>query len=168
MLGSDLIPIRPHLTSIMKQAPSHLPLLPPPESQSIPSFIIIIGLIVVIVVFIIISIIMFTHQHNSSVLIVVVVSIISTHCHCDDNNHRRVGERGREDGERTSEAERRDGISRCSPLLSRRALQAIDGLVVEAYDRAAPRGVGNIKCAGNYAPDVQPSSAAKVGLSLVR
>jgi len=40
-------------------------------------------------------------------------------------------------------------------------LQAIDGLVIEAYDRAAPRGVGNIKCAGNYAPDVQPSSAAK-------
>jgi len=40
-------------------------------------------------------------------------------------------------------------------------LQAIDGRVVEAYDRAAPRGVGNIKCAGNYAPDVQPSSAAK-------
>ncbi|KAL1526987.1 hypothetical protein AB1Y20_015676 [Prymnesium parvum] len=40
-------------------------------------------------------------------------------------------------------------------------LQAIDGLVIEQYDRAAPRGVGNIKCAGNYAPDVQPSSAAK-------
>lgn len=78
-----------------------------------------------------------------------------------------MGERGREDAERSSEAERRDRISRCSPLLSRRVLQAIDGLVVEAYDRAAPRGVGNIKCAGNYAPDVQPSSAAKVRLSLV-
>jgi branched-chain amino acid aminotransferase len=40
-------------------------------------------------------------------------------------------------------------------------LQAIDGLVVESADRAAPRGVGNIKCAGNYAPDVMPSSKAK-------
>ena len=40
-------------------------------------------------------------------------------------------------------------------------LQAIDGLVVEAFDRAAPRGVGAIKAAGNYAPDVMPSSAAK-------
>jgi len=40
-------------------------------------------------------------------------------------------------------------------------LQAIDALVVEKFDRAAPRGVGNIKAAGNYAPDVQPSHEAK-------
>merc|ERR1719217_551728 len=40
-------------------------------------------------------------------------------------------------------------------------LEAIDALVVEQFDRAAPRGVGNIKAAGNYAPDVQPSAAAK-------
>jgi len=40
-------------------------------------------------------------------------------------------------------------------------LQAIDGLVVDNADRAAPRGVGHIKAAGNYAPDVAPSSAAK-------
>ena len=39
--------------------------------------------------------------------------------------------------------------------------QAIDGLVVDNADRAAPRGVGHIKAAGNYAPDVAPSSAAK-------
>ena len=40
-------------------------------------------------------------------------------------------------------------------------LEAIEALVVEQYDRAAPRGVGNIKAAGNYAPDVQPSMDAK-------
>jgi len=40
-------------------------------------------------------------------------------------------------------------------------LEAIDALVVENFDRAAPRGVGNIKAAGNYAPDVQPSYDAK-------
>mmetsp|Transcript_43330 Transcript_43330/g.113891 ORF Transcript_43330/g.113891 Transcript_43330/m.113891 type:complete len:358 (-) Transcript_43330:249-1322(-) len=40
-------------------------------------------------------------------------------------------------------------------------LEAIDALVVEQYDRAAPRGVGSIKAAGNYAPDVTPSVAAK-------
>ena len=40
-------------------------------------------------------------------------------------------------------------------------LQAIDAIVVEGFDRAAPRGVGNIKAAGNYAPDVTPSAAAK-------
>jgi len=40
-------------------------------------------------------------------------------------------------------------------------LQPIDAVVVEGYDRAAPRGVGNIKCAGNYAPDVLPSREAK-------
>jgi len=33
--------------------------------------------------------------------------------------------------------------------------------VVENFDRAAPRGVGNIKAAGNYAPDVAPASEAK-------
>jgi len=40
-------------------------------------------------------------------------------------------------------------------------LEAIDALVVESFDRAAPRGVGNIKAAGNYAPDVMPAYAAK-------
>lgn len=40
-------------------------------------------------------------------------------------------------------------------------LQAIDAMVVENWDRAAPRGVGSIKVAGNYAPDVLPSSEAK-------
>ena len=37
-------------------------------------------------------------------------------------------------------------------------LEAVDSCVVEGYDRAAPHGVGNIKCAGNYAPDVKPAS----------
>jgi len=40
-------------------------------------------------------------------------------------------------------------------------LEAIDALVVESFDRASPRGVGNIKVAGNYAPDVLPSYEAK-------
>eukprot|EP00308_Calcidiscus_leptoporus_P025314 CAMPEP_0119377462 /NCGR_PEP_ID=MMETSP1334-20130426/45073_1 /TAXON_ID=127549 /ORGANISM="Calcidiscus leptoporus, Strain RCC1130" /LENGTH=321 /DNA_ID=CAMNT_0007396399 /DNA_START=70 /DNA_END=1035 /DNA_ORIENTATION=- len=40
-------------------------------------------------------------------------------------------------------------------------LEAVDALVVEDYDRAAPRGVGGIKAAGNYAPDTLPSQDAK-------
>uniref|UniRef100_A0A7S3AN54 Branched-chain-amino-acid transaminase n=1 Tax=Haptolina ericina TaxID=156174 RepID=A0A7S3AN54_9EUKA len=40
-------------------------------------------------------------------------------------------------------------------------LQAIDAIVIDEFNRAAPRGVGNIKCAGNYAPDVKPSTLAK-------
>ena len=37
--------------------------------------------------------------------------------------------------------------------------EAIDALVVENFDRAAPRGVGNIKAAGNYAPGERPPRA---------
>lgn len=33
--------------------------------------------------------------------------------------------------------------------------------VIEEYDRAAPAGVGAIKCAGNYAADIVPSKGAK-------
>merc|ERR1711924_566992 len=33
--------------------------------------------------------------------------------------------------------------------------------VVEEYDRAAPRGVGSVKLAGNYAPDLKPNTEAK-------
>uniref|UniRef100_A0A7S3WUW4 Branched-chain-amino-acid transaminase n=1 Tax=Strombidinopsis acuminata TaxID=141414 RepID=A0A7S3WUW4_9SPIT len=40
-------------------------------------------------------------------------------------------------------------------------LEPIDALVIDEFDRAAPRGVGGIKCAGNYAPDVLPSIMAK-------
>jgi len=40
-------------------------------------------------------------------------------------------------------------------------LEPVDALVVEDYDRAAPRGVGGIKAAGNYAPDTLPSAKAK-------
>ena len=36
-----------------------------------------------------------------------------------------------------------------------------DALVSTEYDRAAPRGVGGVKAAGNYAPDVLPSAQAK-------
>ena len=45
--------------------------------------------------------------------------------------------------------------------------QAIDAIVIDEFNRAAPRGVGNIKCAGNYAPDVKPSTLAKAGPALV-
>jgi branched-chain amino acid aminotransferase len=34
-------------------------------------------------------------------------------------------------------------------------------VVVEGYDRAAPRGVGNVKVAGNYAADLLPNTQAK-------
>lgn len=37
----------------------------------------------------------------------------------------------------------------------------IPGEVITDYDRAAPRGVGGVKCAGNYAADLKPSSEHK-------
>lgn len=40
-------------------------------------------------------------------------------------------------------------------------LQAIDGMVVTDFDRAAPRGVGAAKAAGNYAADMLPASQGK-------
>mmetsp|Transcript_10623 Transcript_10623/g.12783 ORF Transcript_10623/g.12783 Transcript_10623/m.12783 type:complete len:390 (+) Transcript_10623:160-1329(+) len=39
-------------------------------------------------------------------------------------------------------------------------LKAVDACVIDAFDRAAPLGVGNVKCAGNYAADVVPASEA--------
>merc|ERR1719436_390142 len=40
-------------------------------------------------------------------------------------------------------------------------IQALDGLVNEAYDRAAPRGCGDVKAAGNYAADLESMHVAK-------
>uniref|UniRef100_A0A7S3NIU8 Branched-chain-amino-acid transaminase n=1 Tax=Aureoumbra lagunensis TaxID=44058 RepID=A0A7S3NIU8_9STRA len=40
-------------------------------------------------------------------------------------------------------------------------LKAVDALVIDDFDRAAPRGVGSVKLAGNYAPDLQPNFKAK-------
>ena len=37
----------------------------------------------------------------------------------------------------------------------------VKACVVEEYDRAAPRGVGSVKLAGNYAPDLKPNAEAK-------
>merc|ERR1711871_765737 len=37
----------------------------------------------------------------------------------------------------------------------------VKACVVEEYDRAAPRGVGSVKLAGNYAPDLKPNTEAK-------
>jgi len=37
----------------------------------------------------------------------------------------------------------------------------VDGVVVEDFDRAAPRGVGNVKVAGNYAADLLPNMLSK-------
>jgi branched-chain amino acid aminotransferase len=46
-------------------------------------------------------------------------------------------------------------------------LKAVDALVLDNYDRAAPLGVGSIKCAGNYGADVKPSKdAAKRGYTI--
>ena len=37
----------------------------------------------------------------------------------------------------------------------------VDGILVTQYDRAAPRGVGNVKVAGNYAADLYPNMKHK-------
>lgn len=37
----------------------------------------------------------------------------------------------------------------------------VSAVIVEDFDRAAPRGVGNVKVAGNYAADILPNMAAK-------
>ena len=37
----------------------------------------------------------------------------------------------------------------------------VNGLLIEDYDRAAPRGVGGVKVAGNYAADILPSTLSK-------
>eukprot|EP00929_Paragymnodinium_shiwhaense_P112425 TRINITY_DN80681_c0_g1_i1.p1 TRINITY_DN80681_c0_g1~~TRINITY_DN80681_c0_g1_i1.p1 ORF type:complete len:420 (-),score=109.08 TRINITY_DN80681_c0_g1_i1:185-1354(-) len=41
------------------------------------------------------------------------------------------------------------------------SLAAIPCTVIDEYDRAAPMGVGAVKCAGNYAADIVPSRDAK-------
>ena len=40
-------------------------------------------------------------------------------------------------------------------------MQALDGLVNDDYDRAAPLGCGDCKAAGNYAADLESMHAAK-------
>jgi branched-chain amino acid aminotransferase len=37
----------------------------------------------------------------------------------------------------------------------------VQAVIVEEFDRAAPRGVGHVKVAGNYAADILPNMAAK-------
>lgn len=37
----------------------------------------------------------------------------------------------------------------------------VDGVIVTDFDRAAPRGVGNVKVAGNYAADMLPNMRSK-------
>jgi len=37
----------------------------------------------------------------------------------------------------------------------------VDGVVITDFDRAAPRGVGNVKVAGNYAADILPNTLSK-------
>jgi branched-chain amino acid aminotransferase len=37
----------------------------------------------------------------------------------------------------------------------------VDGILITDYDRAAPRGVGNVKVAGNYAADMLPNMRSK-------
>ena len=47
-------------------------------------------------------------------------------------------------------------------------VKPVKAIVLGDYDRAAPRGVGHIKVAGNYAPDVKPSAeAAEKGYPIV-
>lgn len=40
-------------------------------------------------------------------------------------------------------------------------LSPVTAIVMDEYDRAAPRGVGNVKVAGNYAADLLPNSIGK-------
>lgn len=40
-------------------------------------------------------------------------------------------------------------------------LSPVTAVVVEEYDRAAPRGVGHVKVAGNYAADLKPNTESK-------
>jgi len=39
--------------------------------------------------------------------------------------------------------------------------QPVDGVIITDFDRAAPRGVGNVKVAGNYAADMLPNMRSK-------
>lgn len=39
--------------------------------------------------------------------------------------------------------------------------QPVDGLLIEDFDRAAPRGVGSVKVAGNYAADLLPNQLSR-------
>ena len=43
----------------------------------------------------------------------------------------------------------------------RGGLSPVPAVIVDGYDRAAPRGVGNVKVAGNYAADILPNQAMK-------
>ena len=43
----------------------------------------------------------------------------------------------------------------------RGGLSPVTAVVVEGFDRAAPRGVGNVKVAGNYAADLLPNTEVK-------
>lgn len=40
-------------------------------------------------------------------------------------------------------------------------LEPVDGIIITDFDRAAPRGVGNVKVAGNYAADLLPNMRSK-------
>eukprot|EP00466_Bigelowiella_natans_P001690 jgi/Bigna1/140293/aug1.55_g15001 len=50
----------------------------------------------------------------------------------------------------------------CAPVGAyyKSGLKAVKSLVIDEYDRAAPFGVGNVKCPGNYAADVRPAKEA--------
>ena len=39
--------------------------------------------------------------------------------------------------------------------------KGVDALVIDEYDRAAPKGTGNVKVGGNYAADLVPATLAK-------
>lgn len=41
---------------------------------------------------------------------------------------------------------------------------AVDALVIETFDRAAPKGVGHAKLAGNYAPTFQVKTSSLLEL----
>lgn len=48
-----------------------------------------------------------------------------------------------------------------TPVGAYHGLKSVDALILESFDRAAPRGTGSAKVGGNYAPVLQYSELAR-------
>ena len=75
--------------------------------------------------------------------------------------HRDAGRAVLQGRARADRRRRRRGARARPPSRPSPAPADIAAALPQSFDRAAPRGVGNIKAAGNYAPDVLPSMQAK-------
>lgn len=52
-------------------------------------------------------------------------------------------------------------VTPVGPYYKGGGLEPVDALVITDYDRAAPKGVGAVKCGGNYAADLYPAALAR-------